>query len=195
MHRFLLFLGCGLAALAVSHAHAGTLPDTVGRGSCAVSKQTDVPVTMRDGVTLRADVYTPATKDKVPVILMRTQYGKAAAQTDPSRFHSPTGLHPTATLWRCRIFVVRENLMACSTNIVMTVTMGMTPWNGPHACPAPPARLACMGPPMWVRPSGWPLPPHLHRLLPLFPPTPARITAMAGLTRMAPSVWHLLNRG
>ncbi|MCP1213459.1 CocE/NonD family hydrolase [Acetobacter okinawensis] len=89
MHRFLLFLGCGLAALAVSHAHAGTLPDTVGRGSCAVSKQTDVPVTMRDGVTLRADVYTPATKDKVPVILMRTQYGKAAAQTDPSRFHSP----------------------------------------------------------------------------------------------------------
>ncbi|PAL27351.1 CocE/NonD family hydrolase [Acetobacter syzygii] len=89
MRRFLLFLGCGLTALTAGSAHAGTLPDNVGRGSCPVSKKTDVAATMRDGVVLRADVYTPKTQEKVPVILMRTQYGKSAAQTDPSRFQSP----------------------------------------------------------------------------------------------------------
>lgn len=44
---------------------------------------------MRDGVILRADVYTPNTEDKVPVILMRTQYGKGAAQIQPTRFKTP----------------------------------------------------------------------------------------------------------
>ena len=44
---------------------------------------------MRDGVILKADVYRPATKELVPVILMRTQYGKAAAQVQPSRFQTP----------------------------------------------------------------------------------------------------------
>ncbi|MFX6823296.1 CocE/NonD family hydrolase, partial [Acinetobacter baumannii] len=44
---------------------------------------------MRDGVVLRADVYRPMTKTRVPVILMRTQYGKSEAQVQPSRFRSP----------------------------------------------------------------------------------------------------------
>ena len=35
---------------------------------------------MRDGTVLRADVYRPKTADAVPVILMRTQYGKDGAQ-------------------------------------------------------------------------------------------------------------------
>jgi uncharacterized protein len=44
---------------------------------------------MRDGTTLRADVYRPATTQAVPVILMRTQYGKEAAQVQPSRYQRP----------------------------------------------------------------------------------------------------------
>ena len=38
---------------------------------------TDVPVTMRDGVRLYADVYRPDTPEPVPVLLQRTPYNKA----------------------------------------------------------------------------------------------------------------------
>jgi putative CocE/NonD family hydrolase len=64
-------------------------PPTDGRGTCSVTKQTDVPATMRDGVVLRADIYRPTTTTPVPVILMRTQYGKEAAQVQPARFQTP----------------------------------------------------------------------------------------------------------
>ncbi|WP_308720337.1 CocE/NonD family hydrolase [Komagataeibacter xylinus] len=89
MRRYLLLLSCGFVALSVGSARAAAWPSDEGRGSCRVTKKTDVPATMRDGVVLRADVYTPDTKEKVPVILMRTQYGKSAAQVQPSRFQSP----------------------------------------------------------------------------------------------------------
>jgi hypothetical protein len=38
--------------------------------------ETDVPVPMRDGVILRADVYRPAAAGRHPVLVMRTPYGK-----------------------------------------------------------------------------------------------------------------------
>ncbi|MFG1934357.1 CocE/NonD family hydrolase [Mycobacterium sp. NPDC048908] len=63
-------------------------PGHAGRGPCAVTKQSDVPATMRDGTVLRADVYRPRTADAVPVILMRTQYGKSDAQAG-SRYQPP----------------------------------------------------------------------------------------------------------
>jgi putative CocE/NonD family hydrolase len=44
---------------------------------------------MRDGTVLRADVYRPRTSDPVPVILMRTQYGKSGAQAAPARYQPP----------------------------------------------------------------------------------------------------------
>ena len=43
---------------------------------------------MRDGIVLRADVYRPQTDESVPVILMRTQYGKDDAQ-GPPRYETP----------------------------------------------------------------------------------------------------------
>jgi uncharacterized protein len=64
-------------------------PAEPGTGPCAVSKQVDVPATMRDGTVLRADVYRPQTSEQVPVILMRTQYGKSGAQVDPARYRPP----------------------------------------------------------------------------------------------------------
>jgi putative CocE/NonD family hydrolase len=44
---------------------------------------------MRDGTVLRADVYRPRTTEPVPVILMRTQYGKSGAQVTPERYQPP----------------------------------------------------------------------------------------------------------
>ena len=87
-------LAAGLAigltlALACSTTALADWPPDSGRGSCAVTKQVNVEAKMRDGTVLRADVYRPTTKDPVPVILMRTQYGKAAAQVAPSRYQSP----------------------------------------------------------------------------------------------------------
>ncbi len=83
----------GVVSLAAGLGSAGPAraawPPSEGRGACKVEKTSNVPATMRDGVVLRADVYRPATDQKVPVILMRTQYGKDAAQVQPSRFQTP----------------------------------------------------------------------------------------------------------
>ncbi len=82
---------CALAAYAImgASAFAATWPPTTGQGSCKVTKETNVPARMRDGTILYADVYRPITPEKVPVILMRTQYGKESAQVSAARFQSP----------------------------------------------------------------------------------------------------------
>jgi putative CocE/NonD family hydrolase len=46
----------------------------------------NVPVPMRDGVVLRADVLRPAEGDKLPVLVYRTPYGKDAAQQEYTTF-------------------------------------------------------------------------------------------------------------
>ena len=83
-----LLLGAALLALHSSTANAAWPPEG-GRGECMVTKTVDVSAKMRDGVVLKADVYRPQTNEKVPVILMRTQYSKAAAQIEPARFQTP----------------------------------------------------------------------------------------------------------
>ena len=45
-------------------------------GESSLNIEKDVPVPMRDGTVLRADVYRPATPGKYPVILQRTPYNK-----------------------------------------------------------------------------------------------------------------------
>jgi uncharacterized protein len=44
--------------------------------SYEIQFESNVPVKMRDGVTLRADIYRPKTAEKVPVLLTRTPYDK-----------------------------------------------------------------------------------------------------------------------
>jgi len=78
-----------LAALLSPTAGRADWPPAGGRGSCRVTRETNVEARMRDGVILRADVYRPDSKGPVPVILMRTQYGKEAAQVQPARFQTP----------------------------------------------------------------------------------------------------------
>jgi predicted acyl esterase len=78
----LVISGCRQAS-----RHRRAFPADPGR-QCEVGKETDAPATMRDGTVLRADVYRPRTTDPVPVILMRTQYGKSGAQAG-SRYQTP----------------------------------------------------------------------------------------------------------
>ncbi|WP_458690089.1 CocE/NonD family hydrolase [Nocardia tengchongensis] len=85
----LIAAGCASGGGGSGPQDAGSWPPAGGRGSCAVDKQENVPATMRDGVALKADVYRPKTGDAVPVVLMRTQYGKAAAQIQPYRYQTP----------------------------------------------------------------------------------------------------------
>ena len=89
MRQNLSSAALALTLLLAPTAALAAWPPAEGRGACAVTKETDVPAAMRDGVVLRADVYRPTTTAPVPVILMRTQYGKAAAQVAPSRFQTP----------------------------------------------------------------------------------------------------------
>lgn len=48
--------------------------------------ETDVPVRMRDGVLLRADVWRPQAEGRFPVLVYRTPYGKQAARETYSTF-------------------------------------------------------------------------------------------------------------
>src|SRR6516164_11710415 len=46
----------------------------------------NVPVAMRDGVILRADLLRPSENGKFPVLVYRTPYGKDAAQREYATF-------------------------------------------------------------------------------------------------------------
>ncbi len=47
--------------------------------SSSIRVDKDVPMKMRDGAVLRADVYRPDDSERHPAILMRTPYNKALA--------------------------------------------------------------------------------------------------------------------
>jgi hypothetical protein len=87
--RFAIVASFAVVLLSSSSLIAQAWPPAGGEGPCRVTKEANVPARMRDGVVLYADVYRPATKIPVPVILMRTQYNKEAAQVQPSRFQTP----------------------------------------------------------------------------------------------------------
>ena len=53
-----------------------TITPTFAAESYQVTFQRNVPVTMRDGVVLRADIYRPKADGKFPVLLQRTPYDK-----------------------------------------------------------------------------------------------------------------------
>ena len=47
-------------------------------GAYSVKFDSDIPVKMRDGTTLFADVFRPDTTDEVPALLQRTPYDKSS---------------------------------------------------------------------------------------------------------------------
>lgn len=74
----LFFLFCGLPALQQA-AQAQSAAPAPARYEVAI--QTGVPVKMRDGVTLVADVYRPKAQGKFPVLLTRTPYNRRDPMT------------------------------------------------------------------------------------------------------------------
>ena len=52
----------------------------------AVAVERDVAATMRDGVTLYADIYRPDVEGRFPVLVMRTPYGKAGSGLERTFF-------------------------------------------------------------------------------------------------------------
>ena len=89
--------------LATSSACAAAPPPSSRAASCAVTKTANVAVPMRDGTVLRADVYRPAIAEAVPVILMRTQYSKDAAQVEAGRYQ-----HPEWFASHCYLVVIQD---------------------------------------------------------------------------------------
>lgn len=69
----------------------------------SITVEKDVPATMRDGTVLRADVYRPQTDEAMPVLLMRSPYGKTA---NVSTFGSA---HPAWLAERGYVVVVQDS--------------------------------------------------------------------------------------
>jgi len=63
-------------ALVILFGNASTFLFAGQEKSSAVEVEKNVMASMRDGVRLSADIYLPATMDKVPIILVRTPYNK-----------------------------------------------------------------------------------------------------------------------
>ena len=72
----------GFIAFAVSGSVALRLPQGTG------IREIDVPVPMRDGVVLRADLIRPAGSQGFPTLVYRTPYGKTEAQRDYTTFQT-----------------------------------------------------------------------------------------------------------
>jgi uncharacterized protein len=68
-------LRLGLLALAISPVHAATWV-----------RDSDVPVPMRDGVVLRAEILRPDSQGPFPVLVYRTPYGKNDALKEYTTF-------------------------------------------------------------------------------------------------------------
>ena len=71
-----------------------------GREGMRLIVDRDVPVEMRDGTILRADVYRPDSNDRFPVLLQRTPYDKnvpriSALLLNPMRAASAGYAHVT----------------------------------------------------------------------------------------------------
>ena len=64
---------CALAVISFS----GFFCPAQTPGASKIVIQRNVPVTMRDGVVLRADIFRPAAEGKYPVLLQRTPYNKS----------------------------------------------------------------------------------------------------------------------
>ena len=68
----------------------------------SIKFETDIPVPMRDGIKLYADVYRPDAPGKLPVILLRTPYNK---NLPPNRFGS---LDPLRTASHGYVVVIQD---------------------------------------------------------------------------------------
>jgi putative CocE/NonD family hydrolase len=76
----LLSVGC-IAAAVLANEHRTPTDASIDTKSKNFIEQHNVRIRMRDGVTLSADIYRPATTDRVPIVLARTPYTKGREAT------------------------------------------------------------------------------------------------------------------
>ena len=86
-----LMIGCRgvwmmLAALVMVLTAGFSAQSQLSQSTDRSFEQFNVPVTMRDGVVLRADVMRPADTGKFPTLVYRTPYGKDAARSEYTTF-------------------------------------------------------------------------------------------------------------
>ncbi len=67
-------------ALAAALLSLSVFPTEIHAQSDSVIVERDVPAKMRDGITLKADIYRPTADGKYPVLLQRTPYDKNNAR-------------------------------------------------------------------------------------------------------------------
>jgi len=72
----LIFAGCLAGSAGAPRGAFAQTTATAARQGYDVIVERDVPAKMRDGVTLRADIYRPKAEGKFPVLLERTPYDK-----------------------------------------------------------------------------------------------------------------------
>src|SRR5207253_8513149 len=66
----------GLIAILVATIVSSAIFPAIGQDVPSIKIERDVPVPMRDGTILRANVYRPASAGPFPVLVMRTPYRK-----------------------------------------------------------------------------------------------------------------------
>jgi putative CocE/NonD family hydrolase len=72
---------CSLVALLIAcQAPAARAAQAAAPAKYEVTFESNVPAKMRDGVTLRADIYRPKAEGKFPVLLERTPYNKTGSR-------------------------------------------------------------------------------------------------------------------
>src|SRR6266478_9568620 len=76
--RVLVLAVLGSLAAGVQSELRGQTAATVAAEKFEVTVEHNVAAKMRDGVTLRADIYRPKADGKFPVLLVRTPYDKTS---------------------------------------------------------------------------------------------------------------------
>lgn len=109
-------------------------------GYSSIKIETDVPVLMRDGTRLYADIYRPDTSDKVPVLLQRTPYNKATPAQQVGTLDPLYGPRPTASLWSSRTSGAATPLKVSSIPSSTRSMTDSTPWSGVRPNPRAAAR-------------------------------------------------------
>jgi predicted acyl esterase len=123
----------------------GVVERTSGLGGVTVER--DVAAVMRDGITLRADVYRPETPGEYPVLVQRTPYNKVIAQNICFQ-------HPAWYARQGYIVVVQDTRGRFASD------GEFNPYHlGPRTAPTPFAgRRSCPEPPAASPPTGSPIP-------------------------------------
>ena len=143
-----------------------------------IQMQNRVPVRMRDGVTLYADVYRPAERGSLPG--HRLENARTAPNVRPPRTTRRSTSPSAAMSTSSRTFGADTSPMASGIRSDMTSGTAMTPSNGPPSSRGRTGRWACRADPISGRTSGGPRRPRPRVSSPSFRWWPRRASITTG---------------